>query len=120
MTKIISIAGRHNCGKTTVIENIIPLLKQKGYRIATIKHAIHDFELSKEGTDTNRHLKSGADGVIFSHKNKVTLIEKVSREIDLDELIQLFKEEYDLIIVEGYKHSNIPKIEVVRKELSEE
>ena len=120
MNKIITIVGRHCSGKTTLIENIIPLLRKKGYRIVTIKHGTHDFEIDIEGKDTRRHMESGAEAVIMSSHSKVALIEKLTMERDLEDLIDLFIEPYDLIIAEGYKSKDILKIEVARKDLSEE
>jgi len=118
--RIISIVGRHSCGKTTLIENILPLFVRKGYRVVTIKHGTHEFEMDQEGKDTWRHMQAGAEAVIMSSRSKVALIEKLKGTCSLDELINLFIERYDLLIVEGFKNSDKPKIEVVRKELSEE
>lgn len=61
--KIIAISGVKNSGKTTLITNLIPLLKEKGIKIATIKHDGHDFDPDVEGTDSYRHRKAGAYGV---------------------------------------------------------
>jgi len=120
MGKIITIVGRHCCGKTTLIENILPFLKKKGYRIVTIKHGTHKFEIDKKGKDTWRHMESGAEAVLMVSSSKVALIENVTHELSLNDLTSLYIEPYDLIIAEGFKNEQKPKIEVARKELSEE
>lgn len=114
--KIIAISGVKNSGKTTLITNLIPLLKEKGLKVATIKHDGHDFDPDVKGTDTYRHRESGAYGVGIFSKNKWMII-KEEKDIDVRNLIDQFPEA-DLIILEGFKHSDFPKIEIVRGEIS--
>lgn len=110
--KIIAISGIKNSGKTTLIEKLIPLLKLKGLNIATIKHDGHDFQPDVEGTDSYRHSKAGAYGTgIFS--NNRWMIIKEEKDIHIKTLIQEFPEA-DLIILEGFKYSDYPKVEIVR------
>ena len=120
MNKIVAIIGKKKSGKTTLIENIIPLLKKKKYRVVSIKHSTHSFVIDTEKKDTWRHFRSGADAVIISSPSKLALIERLSAERNIDDLIELYREPYDLVIAEGFKSRNKPKIEVARKELSEE
>jgi molybdopterin-guanine dinucleotide biosynthesis adapter protein len=120
MAKIINVVGsQSNVGKTTIIEGLIKEFKSRGLTIGTIKHDIHGFDMDQKGKDTYRHSEAGSDTVIISSKNKMAVIKKVKEEISLEELIELAKDR-DIIIVEGYKNSNLRKIEVYRNELCNE
>lgn len=120
MAKIVNIVGsQSNVGKTTLIEGLIKELKSRGLTIGTIKHDIHGFNIDQKGKDTYRHSKAGSDTVIISSKNKMAVIKNVKEEIPLENLIDLAKDK-DVIIVEGYKNSDLRKIEVYRSELCNE
>ncbi|SMB99093.1 molybdopterin guanine dinucleotide biosynthesis accessory protein MobB [Thermanaeromonas toyohensis ToBE] len=114
MIPIISVVGKSDVGKTTLLVKLIPELKSRGYRIATIKHDTHGFDIDRPGKDTWKHAEAGADIVAISSPSKVAFIEKVERELTLDEVASRIKG-VDLIITEGYKRGNKPKIEVHRK-----
>lgn len=116
MTRIIAVSGIKNSGKTTLISRIIPELKKKGLKIATIKHDGHDFQPDVEGTDSFIHRKSGADSVAIFSQNRWMIIKEEANKTELD-LIEEFSD-FDLIILEGFKYSDYPKIEVVRSEIS--
>lgn len=111
--KIIAISGVKNSGKTTLIEKIIPNLTKEGLKVATIKHDGHDFECDVEGTDTFRHRKSGAIGTAIFSENKFMVI-KEEKNITEKELVNNFKDA-DVILLEGFKYSDYPKLEIVRK-----
>ena len=120
MAKVINIiACKSNVGKTTLIEGLIKELKLRGHNVATIKHDAHDFEIDKEGKDTWRHRKAGAEAVVISSKSKMAMIKEIKQQISLDELINLVSD-YDFVIVEGYKKSSYKKIEVFRSAVSTE
>ena len=112
MTPIICIAGRSQTGKTTLIEKLIPVLKERGYRIGTIKHSHHIFEMDKTGKDSWRHKDAGAETVIIASPGKIAMV-KNDHEGSLDSLVDYFRD-MDLVITEGYKGEKKPKIEVVR------
>ncbi|NLY45724.1 MAG: molybdopterin-guanine dinucleotide biosynthesis protein B [Tissierella sp.] len=114
--KVIAISGIKNSGKTTLITALIPLLKDRGLKVATIKHDGHDFDPDVEGTDSYSHRKSGAYGVGIFSKNKWMVI-KEEKNVHISNLIQQFPEA-DLIILEGFKNSDFPKVEIVRSEIS--
>ena len=115
--KIISIvATKSKTGKTTLIEALIPILKEKNYNIGVLKHDAHDFEMDKEGKDSYRFVKAGADRMVISSKEKIAMIEKTKEEKDIEEILELFVG-MDLVIIEGYKNNGYPKIEVHRKEI---
>lgn len=114
--RIIAISGIKNSGKTTLITNLIPYLRQRGLKVATIKHDGHDFQPDVEGTDTYRYREVGAYGVGIFSRNKWMVI-KEEMDIEISELIGQFPEA-DLILLEGFKYSEYPKIEIVRGEVS--
>lgn len=115
MRPIISIVGQSGVGKTTLIEKLILELLKRGYQVAAVKHVPHDFDIDYEGKDTWRYAKAGACTVIISSKRKMALIKHVDEEIRPDKLGDLYLEDVDIIIAEGYKKEKIPKIEVFRK-----
>jgi molybdopterin-guanine dinucleotide biosynthesis protein B len=114
---IISIVGRSNSGKTTLIEKIIPELKKRGYKVGTIKHDAHGFEIDYEGKDTYRHFKAGTDTVVIASSKKMALIKRLNHSLSLDELVERFFQDMDIVITEGYKTQDKPKIEVFRSEV---
>jgi molybdopterin-guanine dinucleotide biosynthesis protein B len=120
MIPIVSIVGKSNSGKTTLIEKIIPELTRRGYRVATIKHDVHGFEIDKKGKDSWRHRKAGADAVILSSPKQIALIRAVDRDLTIAELRDRFIDDVDIIITEGFKKDIQPKIEVFRKEMHRE
>lgn len=118
MAKIVNIvASCSNTGKTVLIEGLIKELKNRGYTVATIKHDVHGFDIDKEGKDTWRHRKAGAEAVIISSRERMALIREVQEEIPLEELIKQV-EDFDFIIIEGYKKSKYRKLEVYRQGVS--
>jgi len=114
---LFSICGWKNAGKTVLITKLIPVLKQRGYQVATIKHDGHEFEGDVPGTDTYKHLQSGAYGsAVFSAAK--FMITKQCEGITEKELCRAFPEA-DIILLEGFKNSNYPKymIEECRKDM---
>jgi len=112
MAPIICIVGRSQTGKTTLIAKLIPVLKQRGYRIGTIKHSHHVFDFDKTGKDSWRHKDAGAETVIIASPGKIAMV-KNDNEGTLDSLQDFFAD-LDLVITEGYKGEQKPKIEIVR------
>jgi len=117
---ILCFAGRSNSGKTTLIERVIPALTRAGYRVATVKHAGHGFELDTEGKDSWRHKQAGASAVVVLSKGSMAMFADVSDEIKVEEVRDRYLDsQIDLIIAEGWKTEGYPKIAVVREELNE-
>ncbi len=115
--KVVSIvATKSNTGKTTLIEALVPALKEKNYSVGVLKHDAHKFEIDKKGKDSYRFVKAGADRMVISSKDKIAMVENVKGEMDIDNILELFLG-MDLVIVEGYKNNKYPKIEVHRKEI---
>ena len=114
MAPIVSIVGKSNSGKTTLILKLLPILKARGYRVGTVKHDVHGFEMDREGKDTYRHFHGGADAVLISSPKKMALIKRVDKEAPLDEIAERFYSDMDLVLTEGFKSLDKPKIEVFR------
>jgi molybdopterin-guanine dinucleotide biosynthesis protein MobB len=115
MPPIISVVGESKSGKTTLIEMLITELKSRGYRVATIKHSVHGLSFDKPGKDSWRHIQAGSAATAIASPDQVVLIKPVSEEPDLKEIARLFGEDYDIILAEGFKQSQAPKVEVHRK-----
>lgn len=111
----LSLVGRSNTGKTTLMEKLIAELGRRGYRVGTIKHDVHGFELDHPGKDTWRHARAGARAVAISSPGKAALIQLVDRERTIDEVTALMAG-VDLVMTEGYKRADKPKIEVTNAE----
>jgi len=114
MLPIVCVVGASNSGKTTFLEKLIPELSRRGYRIGTVKHDVHGFEMDREGKDTWRHRKAGAGTVAISSPSQVASIRGLEKEMELEELVGRYFWEEDLLITEGYKRSRFPKIEIFR------
>lgn len=114
MPPIVSIVSKKGSGKTTLIEKLIPELQQRGFRVGTVKHDTHGFEIDREGKDTWRHKQAGAQTVVISSPWKVSLIKDVSQEMDLDQIVETYFSDIDLVITEGYKWARKSQVEVFR------
>jgi len=120
MIPVFSVVGKNsNTGKTTVLCNIIQELKKRGYRVATIKHDVHGFEMDRPGKDTWKHRQAGSDIVMISSPKQFAMIEQVQEEYTLDALLNKITD-IDIVITEGYKQENKPKLEIYRKEAADE
>jgi len=116
MPPIVSIIGNSESGKTTLIEKLIQELKSRGYRVATIKHTPGGMTIDESDKDSWRHLQAGSEATVISSQDRVVLIKPVASALTLDEIAQLFGEDHDIILTEGFKQDNAPKIEVHRRE----
>jgi len=106
---IVSIVGKSNAGKTTLLEKLIPELVKRGYRVATIKHNMHGFDIDHEGKDSWRHKKAGANTTIVSSPHQLALFQDVDHNHSLDEIRDKYIKNADIILAEGYKGNPFPK-----------
>ena len=111
----LSFVGRSNTGKTTVIERLIPILSEKGIKVAVIKHHPHDFDIDIPGKDTYRYKQAGATMSILASPGKVAVVEDTEKELSLEEIITRYVHDVDLLLIEGFKRERVPKIEVFKK-----
>jgi len=116
-TPVVCIVGQSGSGKTTYIEKLIGEIKKRGYRLAVIKHHPHDFDIDVEGKDSWRYMQAGSDAAVVSAPHKVGLIKNVDHDLVPDELKKLVGGGFNIVIIEGFKKSDAPKIEVHRKAL---
>ncbi len=120
---IIGIVGWSGSGKTTLCTKLIEKLAKIGINVGTLKHAHNKFDIDKPGKDTNNLRKAGAQPIIISSKEKFAIIQgnNNGKEKNLYEMLEIFAKDpfsiCDVIIVEGYKREDIPKIEVFRREI---
>jgi molybdopterin-guanine dinucleotide biosynthesis adapter protein len=114
---ILSVIGRSNTGKTTLLEKLIPILRSRGLRIGTVKHHARDFDIDKEGKDSYRHKKAGANVAMITSPEKIALVADADQDYPLEELSKRYMHDIDLVITEGYKREHMPKLEIyVHKE----
>lgn len=114
--KVAVFAGYSGAGKTTLIERLIPLLKARGLRVSVVKHAHHRFDIDRPGKDTWRHREAGAFEVVIASRHRLALMREFEREHEptVHELIAELSGGVDWVLVEGFRASALPKIEVWR------
>ena len=119
MSKIIGITGWKDVGKTYYASLIIKLLVKKGYQVGSIKRAHHGFDIDKPGTDSFIHREAGSSQVIISSSKRWAKITENNNanEKSLDELIKELHN-VEIVVVEGFKKDNHPKIEILTKGLN--
>ena len=115
MAAVIAVSGVKNSGKTTLIEKLLPLLSERGLKTAVLKHDGHAFAADREGTDTCRFLAAGAYGAAIFDGEK---FQAVKRETITEERLISLYPEADLILLEGFKWTAYPKLELVRAGVS--
>lgn len=110
---VIGVAGFKNAGKTTLVEKLVIDLTGRGFRISTVKHAHHSFDIDHEGRDSFRHRRAGATEVAVVSSGRWAIIHELRNdgEPSLDDILRKL-EPCDLVIVEGYKRDSHDKIEV--------
>lgn len=116
MLPVVSIVGQSNSGKTTLIEKLIPELKSRGYRVATVKHTHENIELDTEGKDSWRYAQAGSDAVFLSTPTNLSLIEHIEQDALIQQIAHRVSADCDIMLIEGLHDAHVPKIEVHRKE----
>jgi molybdopterin-guanine dinucleotide biosynthesis protein B len=114
---IVSIVGTSGSGKTILLEKLIPELVCRGYRVATVKHSTHDFDIDQKGKDTWRHKRAGAFMTVISSPKRIALVSDVDKDHSVEEIRDLYIQGVDIILSEGYKGNPYRKIEVYRSGL---
>ncbi len=116
---IISVVGFSGSGKTTLMEKLISELTHRGYRVGSIKHDVHGFEMDKPGKDSWRHKQAGACTTLISSPYQIGMVMDVDHDHHPDELIKFFNN-VNVILTEGYKRQRRPKVEIFRSEVHDE
>ena len=114
--KAVVFAGFSGSGKTTLVEQLIPLLKQQGLRVSVAKHAHHRFDIDQPGKDSWRHRQAGAHEVVIASDLRLALVREFEQpaRLTVHALIAELNPGVDWVLVEGFKTSDLPKIEVWR------
>jgi len=114
LVPIVSVVGRSNVGKTTFLVKLIRELKSRGHRLGTIKHYRHDFEIDQPGKDSWRHAHAGSDVAVIAGPHKLALVQRLQEELPLEAIVAQMGP-VDIVLTEGYKGADAPKIEVFRQ-----
>jgi molybdopterin-guanine dinucleotide biosynthesis adapter protein len=115
--KVIGVAGWKNSGKTTLVTRLVAELTRRGFKVATVKHAHHSFQIDDAETDSARHRRAGAMQVAIVSARRWALVRELGDEPEPSLEATLARlDPCDLVIVEGYKAASIPKIEARRRE----
>ena len=117
---VVHIVGKSNSGKTLLVTRLVRELRKRGYRIATIKHASHGFDLDQRGKDSWRHFQAGSEATVVVSPRRLAMVKRTPGEPQMDEALRLAGEGCDLVLVEGYKSYPGLKIEVHRSSLGPE
>jgi molybdopterin-guanine dinucleotide biosynthesis protein MobB len=116
--KAVSFVAKSGTGKTTLLEKVIAELKGRGFRVGAIKHDAHRFDIDHPGKDSHRMTTAGADTMLISSPEKLAVIKKHAASPPIGELITTYFDDVEIVLTEGFKKSDLPKIEVHRQERS--
>jgi len=116
--KVVGFAGYSGAGKTMLLEQVIAQFKARGLRVSVIKHAHHRFDIDRPGKDSFRHREAGAVEVLIASRQRLALMREFERETELtaQQLIAELQADVDWVLLEGFRGSDLPKIEVWRAE----
>jgi molybdopterin-guanine dinucleotide biosynthesis protein MobB len=118
----VAFVGKQNSGKTTLLEKVIAALTARAVRVATVKHHSHaGFEFDVKGKDSWRHRQAGSIHTVIAAPDQIASVQRVEREVSLQEILSMMSfasdvtgDIPDLILVEGYRHGDLPTIELFR------
>ena len=113
----VAFVARSGTGKTTLVEFLIGEMRGRGYRVGALKHDAHRFEIDRPGKDSARFPAAGAEVMVLVSDDTVAMVQKPAHPPRLDRLLREWFTDLDLVLVEGYKTSDLPKIEVHRAAL---
>lgn len=116
---VVSIVGKSDSGKTTLLEGVVRVLAAHGWRVATVKHHVHAVEVDQPGKDSWRHARAGAVTTMISSPTQFVVVREVDRERTLDELVEAAGDA-DILITEGFQRAGSVRIEVSRRARSDE
>jgi molybdopterin-guanine dinucleotide biosynthesis protein B len=110
---IISIVGKKNAGKTTLIRTLIPELKERGYRVGTLKYNIKEFKIDHEGKDTYKYYHLGADSIALTSQDEIAVIKRVTDPPGTSEFVAKYLNDVNIVLIEGYRGGDYPRIKIV-------
>lgn len=110
---VVSIVGKQNIGKTTLISELIPKLKKDGHRVGTFKYNIRKLEIDHERKDTYKYFRSGADTVGISSHDQIAVIKRSEVVPRIEEILEKFFNDVTIVLIEGYRGEGVPKIKIL-------
>lgn len=116
---VVSVVGKSDSGKTTVVEGLVRALTSSGWRVATVKHHIHEVDIDQPGKDSWRHAHAGARVAMISSPSQFVVVRRVDEERSLEQLVEAAAD-CDILITEGFRRSGPVRIEVARRARSDE
>ncbi len=116
---MVSVVGKSDSGKTTVVEKLIAELAGRGWRVASVKHHVHEVDIDVPGKDSWRHARAGAEVSMISSPSQFAVVRKVGSERTLEEIVEAAGD-VDIVISEGFQRAGEVRIEVSRMERSPE
>ena len=120
MSTVVSVVGTSGSGKTVLMEQLIKEFKRRGYKVAALKHSPGGMEIDRPGKDSWRFAEAGSDAVLVISTDRLAFIKKLDHELSIEEILPVVGDEFDLVLVEGFRKSKIPKIEVHKKGLGDD
>lgn len=116
---VVSVVGKSDSGKTTVVEGLVRILTGRGRRVATVKHHVHEIDIDVPGKDSWRHARAGAEVSMVSSPSQLAVVRRVDGERSLEELVEAAGD-VDVLVTEGFQRSGRVRIEVARRGRSTE
>ena len=120
MPPVVSIVGKSGAGKTALMERLIAEFRKRGRRIAAVKHSPVGMEMDRPGKDSWRFTQAGSEVVTVSSPEKLALIRSMDHDPSIEEILHIIGHDFDLVLAEGFKRGNAPKIEVHKSEFGED
>ena len=114
----VSFVAKSGTGKTTLLEKVIARLKELGYKVGVVKHDAHRFDIDHPGKDSYRLTAAGADTMLICSPDKLAMIKKHQKSPTIEEMLEEYFGDVDIVLTEGFKKSSMPKIELHRRERS--
>ena len=115
----VAFVAHSGTGKTTLVEAVIRELTARGRRVGALKHDAHHFDIDHPGKDSARFTAAGAETMVLASDDTVAVVMQLRRPKELDNIIQFWFDTVDVVLVEGYKTADLPKIEVQRPDLGQ-
>jgi molybdopterin-guanine dinucleotide biosynthesis protein B len=113
MERVMAIVGRSKIGKTTLMVKLIAELTARGVRVATMKHTRHHFETDQPGKDSYKHFEAGAAASGVFSDEKLAVVKRLDKPVAVREIISQYLAGHDLVLIEGLKSDDLPKIEIL-------
>ncbi len=109
-TPVVAVVGYSDSGKTRVASSLIKTLTDEGYRVAAVKHCPHGHDADLADRDTDRLYAAGASTVVASSPDRLTKVERVTKDSSLERVVSAMSAAIDMVVAEGFKSSAVPKI----------